>query len=210
MTQSLKISFSRITAISQQITLSRSKYLGRLKVTLGQGDDKKTFYGSHLIKNALNHLQKEQHRAGALSILSRLKRLQAPNPETWLARICQKIARVFSADALTKLRRNPQVESTELDEAVARVKANPEVLANMDEEFRNNRQVVLAAVRKSGLALQFASEAFHEDREVVLAAVRQNGFALQFASTSLRHDSQIIAAAMATNPDVLLTVECSL
>jgi hypothetical protein len=40
----------------------------------------------------------------------------------------------------------------------------------------------LTAVIHRGSALQFQSDEFRNDREIVLAAVQQNGYALQFAN----------------------------
>ncbi|GAG11601.1 unnamed protein product, partial [marine sediment metagenome] len=62
--------------------------------------------------------------------------------------------------------------------------------------FRADRNVVLAAVQQSGLALEFASLALRADREVVLAAVQQSGFALEFASLALRADRAVVLAAV--------------
>ena len=42
-------------------------------------------------------------------------------------------------------------------------------------EDRNDKQIVLAAVRRDGLALQYASDEMNNNREVVLAAVKQRG-----------------------------------
>ena len=50
------------------------------------------------------------------------------------------------------------------------------------------RQVVLTAVRESGLALRCASAALRGEPEIVLAAVEENGQALEFAAERLRDD----------------------
>ena len=42
-------------------------------------------------------------------------------------------------------------------------------------EDRNDKQIVLAAVRQNGRALHYASDEMKNDREVVLAAVKQRG-----------------------------------
>ena len=61
------------------------------------------------------------------------------------------------------------------------------------------RQVVLAAVKRDGRALQFAAERFRGNREIVLAAIRAPGFSLQenpldFASPDLVVDPVVKAA----------------
>lgn len=64
---------------------------------------------------------------------------------------------------------------------------------------KDNRGLVLAAVRQNGLALEHARGAAREDRDVVLAAVQENGMALRFAPEELRADEEIVAAAVAQN-----------
>eukprot|EP00930_Biecheleria_cincta_P044542 TRINITY_DN30649_c0_g1_i1.p1 TRINITY_DN30649_c0_g1~~TRINITY_DN30649_c0_g1_i1.p1 ORF type:complete len:987 (+),score=235.41 TRINITY_DN30649_c0_g1_i1:32-2992(+) len=60
-----------------------------------------------------------------------------------------------------------------------------------------DRQVVLAAVRRGGWALQYASEELCADREVVMSAVKQNGLSLQFACHELAADPDVVLAAIA-------------
>ena len=42
--------------------------------------------------------------------------------------------------------------------------------------------MVLAAVKKNGAALEFASESLRNDKKIVIAAVKNNGNSLRFAS----------------------------
>ena len=82
--------------------------------------------------------------------------------------------------------------------------------------FLGDREVVLAAVRSNGLALEFAALELRADREVVLAAVQEASqahigvdarfafamppkTALQFALGELRADPAIVLAAVKTN-----------
>ena len=54
------------------------------------------------------------------------------------------------------------------------------------DELRGDREFVIEAVCKDGMALQYAHEDFWKDEGVVLAAVLQNGRALQYASARLQ------------------------
>eukprot|EP00971_Amphidinium_carterae_P307320 6107224-Amphidinium_carterae.1 len=45
----------------------------------------------------------------------------------------------------------------------------------VDEVWRHDHEVVLAAVQQDGTALRFAAEALRGDREIVLAAVQDDG-----------------------------------
>ena len=53
-------------------------------------------------------------------------------------------------------------------------------------------ELLLAAVRKDGRALQYASAELQADRELVLAAVRKNGRALKYASAELQADREVL------------------
>lgn len=64
---------------------------------------------------------------------------------------------------------------------------------------REDRDLVLAAVSKDGLALLYARPMIKADREVVIKAVSNNGLALQFASAELRGDRRVVLAAVADN-----------
>ena len=50
------------------------------------------------------------------------------------------------------------------------------------------------------MALQHASEELRNDREVVLAAVKQNGKALELASEELRNDMAVVVEAVQQRP----------
>ena len=69
---------------------------------------------------------------------------------------------------------------------------------------RTDRNIVLAAVQKQGIALKYASEALKADREIVLAAVKNNGYALQYASEDHKADREIVQAAIKIDPCALL------
>lgn len=79
----------------------------------------------------------------------------------------------------------------------------PEWLELSPEVLREDREVILAAVRRSGLALKCAAPECQGDKEVVLEAVCQNGNALEFASAELQADRDIVLAAVARRGDAL-------
>jgi len=82
------------------------------------------------------------------------------------------------------------------DAALQDVRTNWEAIKSLPASFRDDRRVVLEAVRQSGWALEFASEALRADRDVVLEAVRATGLALQFASEELRGDRSVVVEAV--------------
>ncbi len=62
--------------------------------------------------------------------------------------------------------------------------------------FRNDKEVVLEAVKQGGWALEYTSDELKNDKEVVLEAVKQNGHALYFASKRLRDDKEVVLEAV--------------
>jgi hypothetical protein len=64
--------------------------------------------------------------------------------------------------------------------------------------LQDDRKVVLAAVRKDGLALMNASRALRNDRELILAAVESRPEALGFASDEIRYDKGFIIHLLET------------
>lgn len=51
--------------------------------------------------------------------------------------------------------------------------------------LKKNVGVVLAAVKESGLALEYADESLRKDKEFLLAAVKENPYAILYAASSL-------------------------
>ncbi len=54
------------------------------------------------------------------------------------------------------------------------------------EELKNDKEVVLEAVKTNGFALNDASEELKSDKEIVLEAVKKVGLALGYASEELQ------------------------
>ncbi|CAK0895920.1 unnamed protein product [Prorocentrum cordatum] len=90
----------------------------------------------------------------------------------------------------------PAVVRADREVVLAAVRHDGCALEFAAEELRADREVVLAAVQKSGFALQFASEGLRADRGFLLAAVQQNGFALACASPELRADREVALTAV--------------
>merc|ERR1712118_232722 len=63
-------------------------------------------------------------------------------------------------------------------------------------QLRRDKEVVLAAGQKSGLALKFADADLRADKEVVLVAVRQIGEAIRFAGEKLRGSKEVLDAVL--------------
>eukprot|EP00434_Breviolum_minutum_P028589 symbB.v1.2.025294.t1/scaffold2445.1/size151041/22 len=57
--------------------------------------------------------------------------------------------------------------------------------------MRSNREIVLAAVRRDGVALAYASEDLRGDAEVLAAAAASDASSLQYASETMRNEYEI-------------------
>ena len=65
------------------------------------------------------------------------------------------------------------------------------------EELRSDREIVMIALAQNGFALKYVPEKLRSERGIVMAAIAQNGFALQYAAEKLRSDREIVMAAVA-------------
>lgn len=69
-------------------------------------------------------------------------------------------------------------------------------LRNAPSKFRNNREIVFAAVKNEGMALEYASAELRADREIVTAAVKNKGSALEYAHVEFKSDREIVLEAV--------------
>ena len=88
------------------------------------------------------------------------------------------------------------------------VKHNREALEYVSEELKNNKQVVLCAIRSEYFGyepdiLKHASEQLRDDKEVVLAAVGCEYYSLKDASERLKDDKDIVLTAIKHNANQL-------
>ena len=65
------------------------------------------------------------------------------------------------------------------------------LLEYASEKLKNNKDVVMAVVKKNGRALKYASEELKNDRDVVMVAVAENSNALNYASENLKDDKMV-------------------
>ena len=69
-----------------------------------------------------------------------------------------------------------------------------------DHPLEANQEMVIAAINEiGGLVLEYTNACMRNDREIVLHAVKENGLALQYADESLKADLEIVLAAVKKN-----------
>ena len=89
-------------------------------------------------------------------------------------------------------------------EALEIVKADGFALETLSEEFKKDRDVVLEAIKTSGMGgLQNADKKFYKDRDLILIAVTKDGICLNRADENLKKDKEIVLAACKNNGDAL-------
>lgn len=67
------------------------------------------------------------------------------------------------------------------------------------KEYIDDFDVVMAAVKQNGLALQFASNNLRNNHDIVIAAIRQNGLALKCAADAIKDLPEICIEAVEQN-----------
>jgi hypothetical protein len=89
-------------------------------------------------------------------------------------------------------------------EALEIVKDDGFALETLSEEFKKDRDVVLEAIKTSGMGgLQYADKSFYKDRDLILIAVKKNGRCLNRADENLKKDREIVFAALENDGDAL-------
>ena len=67
------------------------------------------------------------------------------------------------------------------------------VLKYVSEQFKNDKELIVLAVKKHGRVLEYASDSLKNDNEIVIEALKKETSAFRFASDALRNDSDILA-----------------
>lgn len=87
------------------------------------------------------------------------------------------------------------------------VKARPfSYLFDIHYNFRDDKEVILAAVSNNGLLLKYASPRLRNNPKIVEAAVRSHGEAFKFASNEIRNNKFSVIRFMAISPLVFNTL----
>ena len=79
---------------------------------------------------------------------------------------------------------------------LAAVKQDGCALEFADDSLKKDKEIVIAAVKQDGLALQYADDIFKKDKEVVLEGAKNRGEALEFADDSFKKDKEIVLEAV--------------
>lgn len=68
-------------------------------------------------------------------------------------------------------------------------------MCELSQDLRDDREIVIAAIRNNPEALRFASYRLRSDRDIFLMAIRMDGNAIQYGSEDLRNDASVLKQA---------------
>jgi hypothetical protein len=95
----------------------------------------------------------------------------------------------------------PDPQRSDRDVVLAAVRHDGYALQFASDELKDDKEIVLTAIETyEGDVLEYASERLKDDRETVLAAVRRCENSIGFASERLRHDDEVIRAVLDAHP----------
>jgi CxxC motif-containing protein len=86
------------------------------------------------------------------------------------------------------------------------VKKNGQALLNAPKKLQADKEIVMAAVKQYGFALKYASKKLRSDKEVVIEAVMQNGSSVEYASKELKADKEVVMIAIKSGYTDILNV----
>ena len=67
------------------------------------------------------------------------------------------------------------------------------------DKIKNNKQIVLAAIKSEPYSLKYASDSMKNNKQVVLSAINKDGTLLIYASNKLRNNKEIVTVAVKQN-----------
>lgn len=84
------------------------------------------------------------------------------------------------------------------DLAISLLSQGYDISPYLNAEFCRDKSVALAAItnQRKAIPIQYFSENLRDDKEIVLLAVRQNSKALEYCSTRLSNDKEIVLYAL--------------
>ena len=101
----------------------------------------------------------------------------------------------FGSDGLSSNNSKSSGSVSNID-AVKKVTRDPYDFNKLDDIFKSDKEVVMAAVTGYGDNLEYAADSLKADKEVVLAAVNNSGSALRFSADDLKEDPEIFIPSL--------------
>ena len=83
------------------------------------------------------------------------------------------------------------------------IKQNPAAFYYASNELKNDKEVALEAIKQDELAFYFVSDALKNDKDFVLEVVKRNPAAFYFASDELKNDKEVVLEAIKRDGEAL-------
>ena len=93
----------------------------------------------------------------------------------------------------------PEDKSLDREQALAAVSIDGLALEGLDDSFKKDKAIVLAAINEYGDALKYAHESLKKDREVLLASLAEHVFAMEDTDDSFKKDKEFVMEAININ-----------
>jgi len=98
----------------------------------------------------------------------------------------------------TTLKKSSKLTSDE-QKYIDLLKANDEKAELLSYKYKDNKRVILTAIRECNVGFSFVFEKLRKDREVVISAIRKNSEDFQYLSKKFRSDKEILMIAISKN-----------
>lgn len=96
------------------------------------------------------------------------------------------------------------------DVVLEAIKTNPYFILDADAEFRNERNIMLYVSKEVAELFQFSSDNLKEDKSYCLEIVSRYGSLLEYVSPNLRSDVDVVKSAVKANGEALTYASDSL
>jgi hypothetical protein len=113
-------------------------------------------------------------------------------------------------DVQNKLIRKHEIEDKDLVFNIINEKGYATILSLASDEIKNNKDLVLTALKTDPYCYMYVGERIKYDRDVILAAIRSNADAFSDAPENIQNDHKFIQMAVSYNPKSLNYVSESL
>lgn len=84
------------------------------------------------------------------------------------------------------------------EEAIQKIKDGSDFSDSLFDDFRNDREVVLEAVKGAGRDIRFANPELRADEDIYITALKQDGSALEYLSPQAKADKTLVLLAIQT------------
>ncbi len=163
--------------------------------------------GKTTVKNKISTCEEKK---SALKAIRKAAFLDTTNGDYWkkLACVSQSTGFALNAEYYQRLADGHRITSNEWPfkeiTTADKVELKDDKQFILDEErIKNDKEVVLAAVKSDAGLLKYASDQLKNDKEIVLVAVKSHAWSLEYASKQLKNDKEVVLAALKTNGNAL-------